>query len=118
MYKSNSGMALNQWWLDYVTDLGEKNMIYKPKFFPGKFEKKCSEIFEGLKKNMSKKDLAILDEICPPMPKCKAKLEYFKLHGRSAGIRLILDYCNVDYDNCFVENWPEVKPNYHWGALP
>ena len=52
--------------------------------------------------------------------KHEIKLEYFQIHGRAAPMRFVLDYCNVDYQNVYIEapNWPQVKDNYHWGSLP
>ena len=30
------------------------------------------------------------------------KLEYFRAHGRAQQIRLILDYCEIEYENIYL----------------
>ena len=47
-------------------------------------------------------------------------LEYFPLHGRAISIRLLLHLCEVDYEDCHLnqENFEYDKEKYPYGQVP
>ena len=47
-------------------------------------------------------------------------LEYFPLHGRAISIRLLLHLCEVDYEDCHLnqENFEYEKEKYPYGQVP
>ena len=53
----------------------------------------------------------------PPQERNVMRLEYFKGHGRAMHLRMIMWYCNIDYDDCYITE-EEFFQNKREGKYP